>query len=79
MEALKPMQCVINMNTNEVKRVPNARAEELVLLPEKGWVFTTKKAWKDSEGTTWVKSSTPANPMHPNKVRRIENRLRSSR
>jgi hypothetical protein len=64
------MKCV-KSPTNEVKRVPNARAEELVL---KGWSFTNKQAWKESEGTSWTKASTPANPMNPNKVRSREKR-----
>ncbi len=65
------MKCVINNSTKEVKRVPNARAEELVL---KDWSFTNKQAWKESEGTSWTKASTPANPTNPEKLRRKEMR-----
>ena len=64
------MKCVIS-STNEVKRVPNDRAEELV---QKGWSYTNKQAWKEAEGTSWTKASQPANPENPNKVRRKEMR-----
>lgn len=63
------MKCVTN--GIEIRRVSESRANELV---SKGWKFTNKEAWKASPNTTWVKASTPANPMSPAKVRRKEMR-----
>ena len=69
------MKCVQNSTTNEVKRVAEERAAELV---QKGWKFVPKSAWKESEGTSWTKNATEANPMKDSKVRRQEMRNRTA-
>jgi len=63
------MKCVRNITTKEIKRVAEDRAAELV---KKGWEFAPKSAWKESEGTSWTKNATEANPMKDSKVRRQE-------
>lgn len=68
------MKCVKNNQTGEVRRLSNDKAGELVKKPD--WTFTSKSYWKNSSNTTWVKSSTPPNPMSPAKVRRKEMRER---
>lgn len=62
------MKCV--KNANEVRRLSDEKAEELV--KNKGWEFTTKTTWKNTPSTTWTKASTPPNPMSASKVRRKE-------
>lgn len=37
------MKCIFNHITNEIKRVSEERADELVA---KGWTFCSKKRWK---------------------------------
>jgi hypothetical protein len=64
------MKCIRNNQTGEIRRLSNDRAEELVAKPE--WTYTSKGHWKNAPNTTWVKSSTPPNPMSPAKVHRKE-------
>jgi hypothetical protein len=71
----KPMKCV-KSTTNEIRRIPDDRAAELIT---KGWAYAPKSAWKGSEGTTWVKASVEANPMSASKVRRKELKETSGR
>ena len=62
------MKCVQNQATKEIRRVSEDRAIELT---QKGWAFVSKEAWKKGEGTSWVKNTTPANPMSESKKHRI--------
>lgn len=39
------MKCVKNNTTNEIKRVSDTHAEELV---NKGWAYIPKKEWKET-------------------------------
>ena len=65
------MKCMKNTNTNEVKRVSDARAAEIA---SKGWGFVPKSEWKNSEGTSWRKNSEKVNPMKDSKKRTREMR-----
>jgi hypothetical protein len=61
------MKCVKSNLDNEVRRVSEDRAINLV---NKGWKFVPKSEWKSQPNTTWTKSSTPPNPTSPEKLRR---------
>lgn len=58
------MKCVTN--NKEVRRVSEDRALELV---GNGWKFCSKKIWKESPNTTWVRNINIPNPMSENKKR----------
>ena len=75
------MKCVKNLSTQEIKRVSDERAADLVA--NKGWSFTSKKEWKTSVRDVVVipvKIEAPAaelgteTPVEPVKKQKVQGR-----
>ena len=63
------MKCLEDPKNGECRRVSETKVFDLL---NKGWNYIPKSKWKTSTDTTWKKSSTPANPTSPNKLRSKE-------